>query len=220
MAKKDENAEDLKQFDAKAMIAEQVAKKNKVKDENGEEIEVGGIIRYKDRLKVEIVAPTKHYKVGQVINPHKIMGEALINQGIAKAVKMMLIMFSLFLFAGSAKAQDFAGQLGTTVTHATVGADTVNFTITKARPSAIIKYAITKNSGTVAGTIVLQGKITSLSGEPWTTINSYSLTDATANTTVSLTPNQFVNYRVIYTTTDTNSTTRSYYLLYNRYSQL
>lgn len=221
MAKEEQKPSDLKQFDAKAMIAEQLTKKNKVKDENGEEIEVGGIIRYKDRLKVEIIAETKHYKVGQVINPHKVMGEALIKQGIAKAVKMLLIMFSLFALAGSAKAQDFAGQLGTTVTHATVGADTVSFTITKARPSAIIKYSIVKNSGTVAGTIVVQGKITAVSSaEPWTTINSYTLTDATANTTVSLTPNQFVNYRVIYTTTGTNSTTRSYYLLYRAYSQL
>lgn len=220
MAKTNENAEDLKQFDAKAMLADQLKIKNTVKNKDGQDEEVGGIIRYKDRAKVEIIAPTKHYKVGQVINPHKIMAEALINQGIAKAVKMLLIMFGLFVVAGSAKAQDYAGQVGTTVTHATVGADTVTFSITKARPSANIKYSIIKNSGTVAGTIVIQGKITSLTAEPWTTINSYTLTDATANTAISLTPNQYVNYRVIYTTTGTSSTTRAYYLLYRAYSQL
>lgn len=133
--------------------------------------------------------------------------------------KVLGFVFSaaLFLLGNVAHGQDFAGQVGTTVTHATVGADTTAFTITKARPSAIIKYSIVKNSGTVAGTIVVQGKITALTAEPWTTINSYALTDATANTTVSLTPNQYVNYRVIYTTTGTSSTTRSYYLLYRGY---
>lgn len=132
-------------------------------------------------------------------------------------MKKLFTLIFLLAFGMVSYAQDYAGQLSTTVTHATVGADTVTFSITKARPSAVIKYAITKNSGTVAGTIVIQGKITSLAGEPWTTINSYTLTDATANTTVSLTPNQYVNYRVIYTTTGTNSTTRSYYLLYRGY---
>lgn len=131
--------------------------------------------------------------------------------------KLIFLVALIFSFVG-VKAQDFAGQIGTTVTHATVGADTTTFKVTKARPSAIIKYSITKNSGTVAGTIVIQGKITSLTAEPWTTINSYTLTDATANNTVSLTPNQYVNYRVIYTTTGTSSTTRSYYLLYRGYN--
>ncbi len=135
-------------------------------------------------------------------------------------MKKFLIVAFLCLSGMVSHAQDFAGQVGTTVTHATVGADTVAFSITKARPSANIKYSIIKNSGTVAGTIVIQGKITSLTAEPWSTINSYTLTDATANTAISLTPNQYVNYRVIYTTTGTNSTTRSYYLLYRAYYPL
>lgn len=137
-----------------------------------------------------------------------------------KLVKQTIILVLFTLLGTVSYGQDFADSLGTTVTHATVGADTTAFTITKARPSAIIKYAITKNSGTVAGTIVIQGKITSNTAEPWTTINSYTLTDATANTTVSLTPNQYVNYRVIYTTTGTSSTTRRYYLLYRGYYPL
>ncbi len=135
-------------------------------------------------------------------------------------MKKLFILLFLCVSGMVTHAQDFAGQVGTTVTHATVGADTTTFTITKARPSANLKYSIIKNSGTVAGTIVVQGKITSLTAEPWTTINSYTLTDATANTTVSLTPNQYVNYRIIYTTTGTNSTTRSFYLLYRAYGSL
>ena len=52
-----------------------------------ENAEKGTIITYSDRLKVEIVKDTKHYKVGMVLSPHKIKGEALIKQGIAKEFK-------------------------------------------------------------------------------------------------------------------------------------
>lgn len=199
--------QNVKSFDAKAMIAEHAAKGTKVK--------------YAERLPVEIVAETKHYKVGDKINPHKIMGQALIDQGIAKAVKLLIIGLLMFGLGQSAKAQDFAGQIGTTVTHATVGADTTNVTIAKSRTAINFKYDITKNSGTVAGTIVLQGKITAAaSAEQWSTINTYTLTDATTSTVVSLTANQFVNYRIIYTTTGTSSTTRKLYLLYRGYYPL
>lgn len=43
-------------------------------------------IRYTDRLKVEILHDTQFYKAGQIINPHKVKGEALVKQGIAKKV--------------------------------------------------------------------------------------------------------------------------------------
>ena len=52
-----------------------------------ENAEKGTKIFYSDRLKVEIVKETKHYKVGMVLSPHKIKGEALIKQGIAKEYK-------------------------------------------------------------------------------------------------------------------------------------
>ena len=52
-----------------------------------ENAEKGTKITYSDRLKVEIVKETKHYKVGMVLSPHKIKGEALIKQGIAKEFK-------------------------------------------------------------------------------------------------------------------------------------
>ena len=60
-------------FDSKAMLLENAEK--------------GTVIRYGDRLKVEIVKATKHYKLGLVINPHKVKGEALVKAGIAKKVK-------------------------------------------------------------------------------------------------------------------------------------
>lgn len=58
-------------FDSKAMLAENGKKRT--------------IVKYNDRLKLEIVADTRHYRAGQIITPHKVMGEALVKQGIAKA---------------------------------------------------------------------------------------------------------------------------------------
>lgn len=48
---------------------------------------VGTKMRYKDRLKVEILHDTQYYKAGQIISPAKVKGLALIDQGLAKKVK-------------------------------------------------------------------------------------------------------------------------------------
>lgn len=72
MAKEKENQEEAT-FNAKTMLLENGAK--------------GTIIKYADRLKVEVVKETKHYKVGDILSPHKIKGLALIQAGIAKEVK-------------------------------------------------------------------------------------------------------------------------------------
>lgn len=60
-------------FDAKEMIAENAQKGTKV--------------TFTDRVKVEMIKPTKNLKVGKVIAPHKVKAEALIKQGLAKKVK-------------------------------------------------------------------------------------------------------------------------------------
>ncbi len=60
-------------FSSKAMLLENAKKET--------------VITYSDRLKVEIIKETKHYKLGQIINPHKIKGLALIEAKIAKEVK-------------------------------------------------------------------------------------------------------------------------------------
>jgi hypothetical protein len=74
MAKKTEKEQELPNgFDAQEMIAENAEKRT--------------VISYADRVKLEIVQDTRHYKVGQIINPHVVMGEALVKQGIAKKVK-------------------------------------------------------------------------------------------------------------------------------------
>ena len=60
----------VKAFDSKKMIAEHAEK--------------GTIIDYAERLSVEILEDTKYYKKGDIISPHKIKGQALIDQKIAK----------------------------------------------------------------------------------------------------------------------------------------
>lgn len=60
----------VKAFDSKKMIAEHAEKRT--------------IIDYAERLSVEILEDTKYYKKGDIISPHKIKGQALIDQKIAK----------------------------------------------------------------------------------------------------------------------------------------
>ena len=43
-------------------------------------------IKLNDRIKLEILTDTKHYKKGQIIEPHRVFGEALISKKIAKEV--------------------------------------------------------------------------------------------------------------------------------------
>ena len=112
-------------------------------------------------------------------------------------------------------AADFAGQVGTTRTLANATADTINLQITKARPDLLFKYDITKNSGTVGGTIVLQGRVTT--ADAWAVVNSYTLTDATATNSVALTANQYVYYRIITTPTGTQNSTHSKYVVARQY---
>jgi len=44
------------------------------------------VIRYGERKQIEIIKETKHYKVGQVIAPHTVIAENLIEKKVAKAV--------------------------------------------------------------------------------------------------------------------------------------
>lgn len=44
-------------------------------------------IKYNDRMEVEILFDTKHYKAGQIIAPHRVVAEQLVKEKIAKVVK-------------------------------------------------------------------------------------------------------------------------------------
>lgn len=133
-------------------------------------------------------------------------------------MKRLVILLALVVgMTAFADAQDFQGQIGTAnKVMANAAADTISVTIPKSRSAITFHYQITKNSGTVAGTIVLQSKLTGLAGEVWHTLNSYTLTDATAENWLNFTSNQGYYYRVITTTTGTQNSTHNKYLLYRQ----
>lgn len=113
------------------------------------------------------------------------------------------------------QAQDFAGRLKGPTTMTNAATDTASVMIPKSRSAVTFKYDISKTSGTVAGTIVLQYKLSNVVGEQWFTYNSYTLTDATATNVVSLAFNPALYWRVITTTTGGVSV-HNKYLLYRQ----
>ena len=124
-----------------------------------------------------------------------------------KLVKQLIILILFTLLGTVSYGQDFADNIGTANKIMTdTAADTVLVTITKSRTAITFKYDITKTSGTVGGTIVLQARITPASNtrEQWSTLNTYTITNATANGGVSLTANNYVYYRIITSTTGTH----------------
>lgn len=64
---------ELKTMDAKGMIAEHSRKGTK--------------IRYGTRKAVKVVEKTEFYKKGQILEPHEIMANQLIKDGIAVEIK-------------------------------------------------------------------------------------------------------------------------------------
>lgn len=67
------STKDTKSMDSKEMLKRNAKAERKIK--------------YSSRIKLEIITNTKHYKKGQIINPHVVMGEQLIKDKIAKEVK-------------------------------------------------------------------------------------------------------------------------------------
>jgi len=116
-------------------------------------------------------------------------------------MKKLLILIALIVVSFGVNAQDFAGRLGTAnkvFNGATT--DTLLVTIPKSRSAITFHNQVTKDSLTVAGTIVIQAKLTSLSGEVWHTLDSHTITDGTQSDWVTFTSNQGLYYRVIRTT--------------------
>lgn len=112
----------------------------------------------------------------------------------------------------------FSGLLKGPTTISTASTDSTKVTVTGVKSSVTFKYDISKTSGTVAGTIVLKGRIAhstlGTSAEQWATINSYTLTDATATQTVALTANNYTDYLILTTITGTSTTVHRKYLKY------
>jgi len=115
---------------------------------------------------------------------------------------------------------DYAGRISGPITfvHGAVRSDTTLVTIPGGRSAITFKYDITKTSGTITGTIVLQTHLTPVTGEQWATLNTYTFTNtATTTNLVQLTSNPGLYYRIITTATDTSgNSVHNKYLLYRK----
>lgn len=126
---------------------------------------------------------------------------------------LILILFIGFAFSANAQSGrgSYVGELlDTTVTNAAT--PSVVLPVIGSKSAVSFQYVITKNSGTVGGTIVLQGSLDG--GTTWAQLNSYSLTDATTSTTISYDYAAYPKYRVLITTTGTLSANIKIYGLY------
>lgn len=132
-------------------------------------------------------------------------------------MQKLLFLVTLFsVVAIEVNAQDYSGRIKGPVTLTNAVSDTVEVTIPLSRSAITFKYDIAKTSGTVAGTIALQYKVSSVTGEQWFTYNTYTLTDATATNVVSLVNNPGLYWRIITATTGTQVSVHNKYLLYRR----
>lgn len=125
--------------------------------------------------------------------------------------KILLFLFVLFAsIAANAQASYNAKIVDSTFTNANAG----SFVLSVAGPKTAVtfQYVITKTSGTVAGTIVLAGSIDG--GLHYFTLNTYTLTDASASPAVSFTNNAYTKYKVTVTTTGTQVSNYKIWALY------
>lgn len=131
-----------------------------------------------------------------------------------KKILLIAIAFLAFTFTQS-KAQDYSGLLkAVTLTDAVT--DSTLVSIAGSRSAITFKYDVTKTSGTVAGTIVLQYKVTNLASEKWYTYNTYTLTDASAQAVVELPRNPAIKWKILTTKTGTSVSTHRYFLVYRK----
>ncbi len=133
-------------------------------------------------------------------------------------MKSLLLIIALFVgMTFTAEAQDYSGLLKTvTMTDAQV--DSTLVTISGSRSAVLFKYDIVRTSGTMAGTIALQVKATSLTGEQrWQTLNTFTITNgATDGGHVSYALNPGLKYKILTTTSGTSVSVHKYYLLYRK----
>lgn len=129
---------------------------------------------------------------------------------------ILLAIALLFTSIVGVNAQDYAGRIKGPTTLTNAATDTASVTIPLSRSAVTFKYDVSKTSGTVAGTIVLQYKLSTVTGEQWFTYNTYTLTDATATNVVSLALNPALYWRIITTTTGTQVSIHNKYLLYRK----
>lgn len=134
-------------------------------------------------------------------------------------MKKFITILAVVLFTAVSfqlKAQDFSGILKASTTLTNAATDSVVIDISGSRSAVGFGYGITKTSGTVAGTILLQYKLTKLASEGWKTWHTYTLKDATRDTAINLNYNPAVRWKVLTTTTGTQVSVHRKFLIYRK----
>jgi hypothetical protein len=136
-------------------------------------------------------------------------------------MKKLIILLLLSIVGTVTYAQNSASLIKGPTTLTNAATDSVRVNIKGGANAVTFKYDISKTSGTVAGTVVLKGRVVhstlGTSAEQWAVINTYTLTDATATNSVLLTGVNYSDYLVLTTTTGTQVSVHRKYLLVSKY---
>jgi hypothetical protein len=129
-------------------------------------------------------------------------------------MKKILFLSTVFLFAllafTNTNAQSFNGKIAdSTFTNATTAS--YGLTVTGVKHAVTFVYTVTKNTGTVAGTITLQG---TLDGINYVTLKVDTLTDANAVIGNSYDYNGYSKYKVTIAQSGTSVTNYKVQALY------
>jgi hypothetical protein len=127
-------------------------------------------------------------------------------------MKKILFLVSFLAAVFISQAQGYNAKIGTDTTLAVAGTKTYSVTLPGGKANIAFQTNVTKNSGTVAGTIVLKGSCDG--GTNYATLATHTLTDASAVWLDTYNYNPCGKYQVIVTTTGTSSTTWQCWLLY------
>jgi hypothetical protein len=123
---------------------------------------------------------------------------------------LFLLLFATIGLTVYTQAQSYNGKIGdTTITNA--ASPSYILPVVGPKTNVTFQYVITKTSGTVAGNIVLAGTI---DGVTWFTLNTYTLTDATATTAIAYNLNSYTKYKVTINTTGTQVSNHKVWVLY------
>lgn len=127
-------------------------------------------------------------------------------------MKKIICLLALFAFVFTVKAQSYQAKIGdTTITNA--GSPSFTATVAGPKSNVTFGYNISKTSGTVAGTIILAG---SVDGTNYASIDTLTLTDASAIKSVPFNYNGYAKYKVTVNQTGTAVANYKIWLLYRK----
>lgn len=133
-----------------------------------------------------------------------------------RLLSIAIVGIMAFATLQSAQAQDYSGMYKTAKVMANTAADTTDVTVSLARHAINFKFQVTKNSGAVAGTIILQTKSTTDASETWFAQDTVTLADATRSYEFKFATNYWLQYRFLINTTGTQNSTIRYPFLWRK----